>query len=53
MVKPISFSEAESAGSDDARGDAIADATIIPAPLSVKNEAKARDPQRQQTKKGK
>ncbi|MCM8627220.1 IS5 family transposase [Accumulibacter sp.] len=30
----------------------IADATIIPAPPSVKNEAKARDPEMHQTKKG-
>ncbi|MCM8626871.1 IS5 family transposase [Accumulibacter sp.] len=34
------------------REGTIADATIIPAPASVKNEAKARDPEMHQTKKG-
>jgi len=34
------------------REGTIADATIIPAPPSVKNEAKARDPEMHQTKKG-
>jgi IS5 family transposase len=34
------------------REGAIADATIIAAPPSVKNEAKARDPEMHQTKKG-
>ena len=34
------------------REETIADATLIAAPPSVKNEAKARDPERHQTKKG-